>query len=471
MAFISSEFVIFLFIIVCFLFFIRNVNAQNIILLIASYIFYARCDWKFLFLIIIETLIIYFLSIRISRTQIYKTKKLLLVLGIIILLLILGFFKYYNFFIESVLSLFYTSRVDALNILLPLGISFYTFQGLSMLIDVYTGKIQAEKDFVKVALCIAFFPQITSGPIVQANRLLPQLHVTHHITYRNLEDGLQIIMYGLLKKKVIADRLALAVNAVYETPKAYSGVSLLFTVLTYSIQIYCDFSGYSDIVIGIGRILGFNLGQNFNLPYLAKNTSEFWRRWHISLSTWFRDYVYIPLGGSRNEKFRTYLNLFITMILSGLWHGAGWKYIFWGGMYGICNIIHKVYSDIRKKIFKCTENNSSIIVSFISTCVNFTVVSFLWIFFRANDFKAAWLIIYRIFTFAPGVTYIYTYTIIFGFMLLVIELITYYTNQGNDKYHILSTSKFVNKVFICIIICIILCFSYVGNNAFIYAQY
>ena len=471
MIFISLEFALFLLVVICLLYFVHSVDYQNIILFIASIYFYARSDWRFLFLVLFETLIVYLLALRIDQVEKMRSKKIYLVIGIAILLIILALYKYFNFFVGSICTLFNVSNTGMLEIILPLGISFYTFQGLSMLIDVYLGKVIAEKKFVNVSLCIAFFPQITSGPIVQAKNMLPQLQISHKITCSNLQEGLQIIMVGVLKKKVIADRLAIAVNAVYEAPIAYSGISLIFIILTYSIQIYCDFSGYSDIAIGIGRLLGFDLGRNFNLPYLSRNTSEFWRRWHISLSTWFKDYVYIPLGGSKKGNLRTYCNLFITMLLSGLWHGAGWQYILWGGMYGICNSLQKVNIDLKKKIHRQAVRNNSLLVRIVETFTNFIVVSLLWVFFRASSIENALLILKRIFTLAPGVTYIYTYTIIWGIILFVFEIYTYYKNNGNDRYYILKMDKFVNKVILLVIILFIICFSYIGNNTFIYAQY
>lgn len=472
MLFLSIEFVIFFVILLCALCFVKQAKHQHILLVGASYFFYLWSDWRLLFLLVAETVAVYLVQIRIEKAQEKQHKKQFLTIGVIILLIVLGFFKYYNFFVESICSVFRLENSFTLNILLPLGISYYTFQGLSLMFDVYYGKIAAEKDFVKVALCIGFFPQITAGPIVKARDMLPQLEVAKKINWNNVAMGAEIFLMGIVKKKVIADRVGVQVDAVFSMPNVYSAGSLALAAVGYSIQLYCDFSGYSDLAIGIAKMLGFDLGKNFNLPYFSKNTSEFWRRWHISLSTWFRDYVYIPLGGSRKGKIRTCLNLIITMMLSGLWHGANWQFVFWGGTYGVSNSLYKIYDDFckpyRKKWSEIPGRRVRVVLSMI---LNFMLVTLIQISFRAESFSDVWLILKRIFTGAVGVQYYYAYTIIYGVLLMVYEGYKYVKNGGNDSYLNLKLEKFSGKLIFCVIVWLILCFAYVGSNAFIYAQF
>lgn len=472
MFFLSIEFLVFMILLLCTLSFIKKQKTQQLLLLAASYLFYLWNDWRMLLLLVTETAIVYFIEVKIAKEQSKGNKKLLLTVGVVALLSVLGFFKYYNFFVDSICAVFRIQNSFTLNIILPLGISYYTFQGLSLLFDVYYGKMEAEKDFVKVGLCIGFFPQITAGPIVKAKDMLLQLKETKKVNWDNIALGAQIFLMGIFKKKVIADRIGVQVDAVFGTPQVYSAGSLMLAAVGYSIQIYCDFSGYSDMAIGVARMLGFDLGKNFNLPYFAKNTSEFWRRWHISLSTWFRDYVYIPLGGNRKGKIRTYLNLMIIMVLSGLWHGAGWRFVLWGVIYGVINVFYKIYSDwckpYREKWAKFPGRSVRAILSII---LNFLLVTTIQIFFRAESITVAGIILKRIITCAEGVEYYYVYTIIYGILLMIFESWKYLKNNGNDTYMNLNLTKFGGKLVFCIIVWIILCFAYVGSNAFIYAQF
>ncbi len=468
MNFISVGFLIFFAVLLSLLYFVKDYRKQNAVLLVASYLFYAFGDVRFLVLLLGVSLLMWFLGRCIAKHLQTVVAKRCLVLGVVVDVLVLGVFKYFNFFAEgfsTLLGLEYT----ALHIILPLGISFYIFQSISYIADVYTGKTEAEPSVWNVLLYIGFFPQITSGPIVKAHDFLPQLKKERQITWESLSCGMQQFVLGLFKKMVIADRLGVAVNAVYATPEAYSGLSLLVTVLAYSLQIYYDFSGYSDMAIGVARVLGFDLGQNFNLPYLAKNPSDFWRRWHISLSSWFRDYVYIPLGGSRKGTFRTYLNLFITMLLSGLWHGASWAFVVWGAIHAFASVVHKWFVDLKKK--KGWGKKETKLGNLLCVVVNFCVVSILWIPFRTNDFGQSLLILQRIFTWSQGVNYVYVFTLIFAMLLLAVELIAVKWNQGNNIWKPLDLSKFWTKLVFCLFVLIIVCFAYIGDSAFIYAQF
>ena len=412
------------------------------------------------------SLLMWFLGLKISEGN---KPKLYLVVGIVVDVTVLGIFKYFNFFAESFFSLL-KMEYSALKILLPVGISFYLFQSISYLADVYKQKINAEKTPLNVLLYIGFFPQIVSGPIVKARDFIPQLHERHLIKSENVSIGFQKILIGIFKKKVIADRLAVCVNAVYAAPAAYSSFSILLAVITYSLQIYYDFSGYTDIAIGVARIIGFDLGENFNLPYLAKNPSEFWQRWHISLSSWFREYVYFPLGGNRKGKIRTYFNILITMLISGLWHGASWAFVVWGVLHAVASMVHKIFVDIKKKM-GFSKDSDSVVGKVISIIINFCFVTLLWVPFRTNDLGKAVYIIKRLFSFEKGITYVFDYSIIFIVLMLIVEVFALLKNNGDNPVKPLDLGKFRNKVIMVCLAIITFVFAYIGNTAFIYAQF
>lgn len=444
--------------------FIKQVRIQNVLLLFVNIMFYAFWDLRFFLLILFEIFIVYYYALKISVSK----KRKYVVIPTVLFVGVLCYFKYLDFFVTSFCNIFSMNNNLVINIILPLGISFYTFQALSYVYDVYYGKLLAEKDIIKIAVYISFFPQIISGPIVKAKDFLKQLDYAHKITKQNITDGLQIFLIGFIKKKVFADRIAICVDAVYAAPVAYHGVSVMLAVIAYAVQIYCDFSGYSDMAIGIAKMIGFDLGKNFDAPYLAKNPSEFWRRWHISLSTWFRDYLYIPLGGSHRGRSRTYLNLFITMVISGLWHGANWTFILWGVFHGIGSVLHKVVNDIMKtkgimikdiKLTKC-----------ISIILNNIFVVLLWVIFRADSMEHALCIIRSIFN-PTGIIYISPYVIVYTSIVIAAHIFCVVKNNGIGQYMILDVEKFYSKVIISILIFGALALMYVGNSAFIYAQF
>ena len=321
-------------------------SVKKILLLAASYIFYGYWDYRFCFLLLFLSASVFFCAKRLEKGKIYTF------IGIVLPLIILGFFKYFNFFTDSFLTVFNIKNSMSLNIILPVGISFYTFQSLSYIIDVKRKTIPAETNFIDLALYIAFFPQLVAGPIVKASEFLPQLKENRTITKSSVETGIQIFVFGLFKKVVLADNLAPFVDDAFSRTEIYSGFSILMAVIAYSFQIYFDFSGYSDMAIGCAKILGFDFSKNFNMPYISKNVSEFWKRWHISLSSWLQSYLYIPLGGNRKGTARTYINLLITMILGGLWHGANWTFIIWGLLHGTALCINKAF----RKIFRHSKD-------------------------------------------------------------------------------------------------------------------
>jgi len=350
MLFNSLEF-LFFFPTVVLLYFLTPYKYRWIILLIASYIFYMAWRAEYALLLVISTLIDYFCSLMMGRypEEEKQKRKPFLYLSLISNLGILFTFKYFNFFSASFTSLLkslgYDYAAPAFSLLLPMGISFYTFQTMSYTIDVYHSRLKPEKHLGVFALFVTFFPQLVAGPIERAGNLLEQLKVDHKFSYANVIAGLQLMAWGFFKKIVIADNLAIMVNNVYNNPTQYTGVSLILATVFFAFQIYCDFSAYSDIAIGSAQVMGFTLMQNFNRPYFSKTIGEFWNRWHISLFTWFRDYLYIPLGGNRVVKWRWYYNLFITFLVSGFWHGANWTFIVWGALHGF----YLVFANITAK--------------------------------------------------------------------------------------------------------------------------
>ena len=355
-----------------------------ILLFIASYYFYMSWNAKYVFLIFFTTFISYLAAILIEKYQ--HKKKLILSLSIIICIGILVFFKYLNFFFEIINEILNLINIQnnkiVLNILLPVGISFYTFQTLSYVIDVYRGNIKAEKHFGYYATFVSFFPQLVAGPIERPENLLPQLKKEKQFDYNNAILGLKIMAYGFFKKIVVADNLAFYVDKVYNNLPYYQGFSLLLAAIFFSIEIYCDFSGYSDIAKGSAYLLNIELMDNFKAPYFSTNIKEFWSKWHISLSSWFKDYIYIPLGGNRCSKIKHHSNLFITFLISGLWHGANITFVIWGGLNGLLQIFEDIFN--IKKI-----KNVYSPLWFIKVIITFTIMTLTWIFFRAQNINEA----------------------------------------------------------------------------------
>lgn len=376
----------------------KPLKYQNAILLIASYIFYGWWDWRFLSLIAFSTVVDYIIGIQLDNSTSQKDKKIFLLISLIVNLGLLGFFKYYNFFISSIEenlnALGFVFDTWTLNIILPVGISFYTFQTLSYSIDIYKGKIKHTNDFISFAVFVSFFPQLVAGPIERASHLLPQFLKKREFNFNVALTGVSLITYGLFKKIVIADRLSIYVNSIFADIENASTISLLLGILFFSFQIYADFSGYSLIARGISKLLGFDLMINFNKPYLAESISDFWRRWHISLSTFFRDYLYIPLGGNRVSLLRNYYNLLIVFVVSGLWHGANWTFVIWGALHGMYQVAYLQY----KKSLSPKKTDNKIRKGFNILTV-YIGVTFAWIFFRANSFNQAIQYISKIFEF------------------------------------------------------------------------
>jgi len=377
---------------------------QNRWLLLASYVFYGAWDWRFLGLILLSTVIDYRVGLGLAATSQPRRRQRLVTLSVVANLGILALFKYADFFATGLSQLLATVGLEiapgSLGLVLPVGISFYTFQTLSYTLDIYRRKLEPTRDFLDFALFVAFFPQLVAGPIERASRLLPQIVERRQITWQGTNSGAWLVMSGIFKKVVVADNLAAMVDLVYARPGAASGLEILLATYAFAWQIYCDFSGYSDVARGICRLLGFELMLNFNLPYLALNPPDFWRRWHISLSTWLRDYLYIPLGGNRGGSWRTYRNLALTMLLGGLWHGAAWTFLVWGAYQGALLIGHRLLRPMLARLAPSSiAGRHAWRALRVLGMFHLTVLG--WMIFRADSLAQLGTLIARLFT-APG---------------------------------------------------------------------
>lgn len=381
----------------------RNLQLQNFLIVVASYIFYGWWDWRFLFLIFFSSITDYIIGKCLQITEKEKYRKTLLWISIVTNIGFLGFFKYYNFFVDSFVTAFSffgkSISVNSLDIILPVGISFYTFQTLSYTIDVYKRKLEPAKDIISFLAFVSFFPQLVAGPIERATNLLPQFYKKRVFEYDKAIDGMRQMLWGLFKKVVIADNCAEYANAIFNNYTDFSGSTLVLGAIFFTFQIYCDFSGYSDMAIGMSRLFGFNLMKNFAFPYFSRDIAEFWRRWHISLSTWFRDYLYIPLGGSKGSLLKIVRNTFIIFLVSGFWHGANWTFIIWGFLNALYFLPLLLVKRNRRNLDIVAENRVlPTIKELLSMLTTFFLTVFAWIFFRAESVSQAFSYINRIFT-------------------------------------------------------------------------
>ena len=402
MFFNSFEYAVFL-PVVLFLYWTVLRRRQNALLLVASYVFYAAWDWRFLGLLALSTITDFYVGNKLGATGEASVRRRLVGLSLLVNLGILGFFKYFNFFADSFADLMgnfgLAPSTPTLQIILPVGISFYTFQTLAYTIDVYRRKKEPEHNLLDFAVYVAFFPQLVAGPIERAQRLLPQIKAPRtSLSYEQIRSGLYLILLGLVRKVVIADSMAPIVNEAFANADLAGAGTLLIGVIAFSLQIYGDFAGYSDIARGSSRLLGIELMENFNQPYLSRNITHFWRTWHISLSTWLRDYLYIPLGGNRKGTSKTYRNLMLTMLLGGLWHGAAWTFVVWGGLHGLYLIAHRQVRDITRKSPTDPFEWSDL----LPALATFSLVNLTWIFFRAETFTQAFNYLQGLLTLRPG---------------------------------------------------------------------
>ena len=470
---------LFFFPLVTSLYFITPYKWRWLLLLIASYIFYMYWRLEYIILILISTVIDYYSGYKMSQFPDKKGKRKFLILSLIANIGLLFFFKYFNFFSDTFRQLFnflnVPYNVPELDILLPVGISFYTFQTLTYTIDVYQDKIKPEKHFGLFALYVSFWPQLVAGPIERAGRLLPQFREKYDFDYNRIKGGLVRMLWGFFKKVVIADRLAIYVNAVYNSPDQHSGASILLATYFFAFQIYCDFSGYSDIAIGAAQVMGFDLMENFRSPYFSKSVAEFWRRWHISLSTWFRDYVYIPLGGNRSSTGRWYYNLMITFLISGLWHGANWTFVIWGMLHGIYLVFSLWSQKYLEKIEGATGwRKESPLNNYLRIFITFHLVLFGWIFFRANTLSEALILIRRIFNNFGSIETVFIpnqnilLSIVFIVFLLVHEQML--KEAALDEI-LLRQTTWARWTYYVSVTVLIFWFGVFTNNQFIYFQF
>lgn len=475
MPFTSFEFLIF-FPVVFLLYWIlcnKYKNLQNGFLVLASLFFYGWWNWRFLGLLSITALSTYFAGLWMAKEDSNDKKRRLISVAVIILNIgILFYYKYFNFFVQSFVDTFSLFgkelSVSTLKIILPVGISFYTFTALSYSIDVYQRKVKATNDIIAYLAYVMFFPSILSGPISRATKQLPQYFQKRNFDYNQIVNGCKSILWGGVMKLCVADRLGIYVDAVYNNIAQHNGTTLFFTSVLYTIQIYADFAGYSLMAIGCGKMLGIELQTNFIRPYFAKTVTEFWRRWHISLTTWFRDYIYFPLGGNRVKKARWMFNTIIVFVVSGIWHGAAYTFLIWGAMHGLCMIIERqIYGDSIKQI-----DNKITIPNIIRIFLTFNIVSFAWIFFRAASIDEAFMIIGKIFT-SHGNLFVDTVTLANGFLFVALLfskdfIDEFYPNKTllfNNKHLVIRWSSYIIAVLLVIL------FGVIDGGQFIYFQF
>jgi D-alanyl-lipoteichoic acid acyltransferase DltB (MBOAT superfamily) len=479
MLFNSFHFIVFFPLVIAF-YFILHDKWRWLMLLIASYYFYMCWKPEYATVLMGITLLDYFLAIQIDRSANPRLKKQMLILSLISNLGLLFIFKYFNFFNDNIrevlnkINIYYDSPVFSL--ILPIGLSFHTFQSLSYTIDVYYGKIKPTMHFGKYALFVSFFPQLVAGPIERATNLLPQFFVNHKFNSKNFTDGLKLLTWGFFKKLVIADRLALFSDSLFSPPIHHYGFAVIIGVIFFAIQIYCDFSGYTDIAIGTARIMGYHFTVNFNRPYFSASFSEFWRRWHISLSSWFRDYLYIPLGGNRAVKWRWYYNIIITFLVSGIWHGANWTFLIWGLLHGIFLIMAEITRNSRKIIYNKLKLDGTIFLKIIHVLIVFSFVCVAWIFFRAQTVNDAFQILKNVSNLS--LTQIGLYMLNgkweeFALSLIFIPFLFFvdFSFENYKKFHSLFAKEWLKWTFYIIIIFFTIFFGKMNAKEFIYFQF
>ena len=471
----SFEYLLFFPIVFLLYWFLFNKTAklQNLLLIISSLVFYGLWDVRFLVLLLITAFSTFYIGKLIDKENLSSRNRKSLLIGAIILNIgILFYYKYFNFFIDTVYSTIYIFNNNfigksTLNILLPVGISFYTFSALSYTIDVYMKKVRATSDLLAYLAYVTFFPSILSGPISRATQQLPQYFEKRTFDYNYAITAIKLILWGVFMKTCIADNVSIYVDSVYNNLEQHNGTTLYIAAILYSIQIYADFAGYSLIAIGSGKLLGINLQTNFIRPYFSKSVTEFWRKWHISLTTWFRDYIYFPLGGNRVSKLRWILNTMVVFILSGLWHGAAWTFIIWGTLHGLMMVIERlIYGNKLKNISdKLTFTN---VIRIITT---FNIVTFAWIFFRINSLSDALYIIKEIFS-NIGTPFIDISTLLVSFMGIIIMTMRDAVYEWNIPIHLLHNKNTIIRYTTCILlICYILLFGALSGGSFIYFQF
>ncbi|MFR9166649.1 MAG: MBOAT family O-acyltransferase [Dysgonomonas sp.] len=447
----------------------KHIHFRMVYVLLFSLFFYYKAGGLYFILLIFCCIANYLLSMVMSKSERKRERKFYLVFIIVLNLFILGYFKYTNFLIDNINMMFH-SNFALKDIILPIGISFFIFQAISYTVDLYRKEIEPAQSFLDFSFYLCFFPQLVAGPIVRAKHFLPQIRQNVHLSKESAGIALFMIMSGLIKKAIISDYISLNfVDRVFDSPLSYTSFENLMAVYGYALQIYCDFSGYSDMAIGIALLMGFSLPKNFGSPYKSSSLSEFWRRWHISLSTWLRDYLYIPMGGNRKGKVRTYVNLFLTMLIGGLWHGAAWKFVVWGGLHGLALAVERFF----KQFLKLPHNR---LVNIICILICFHFVAFCWIFFRAGTFADAGSVISKIteLKFDPSdwMTIIHSYKNVF--ILILIGFILHFLPQSwSDKTRaVFNKTPLIGKaVVIGMVFWLVYATASSGPQPFIYFQF
>lgn len=446
MMFNSIEFVLFFVVLLTIIYFIdkksNTSKVRNIVLLIASLLYYLLIDYKYFLLFICIILITYFIGLKV------RNNKKVITLGVTLLVLLLTFFKYNNFFISNVLN------NDFIRIIMPVGISFYIFKAISYMVDVYRGKYECERNFVKVALYLSLFTEVVSGPISRFNDLSKQFDNNTKLGVKYFTEGVQVFVIGLFKKIVVADNISVFVNEVYRAPRAYSSLTVLLCIVGYAVYIYMDFSGYSDMAIGCSKMLGYDIKKNFNCPYISKNITEFWKRWHISLSNWIMDYIYIPLGGNRKGKTRQYINLVLTMFIAGLWHGSSYMFAIWGFINGLALAI-------QKRFFKKD--------TILTIITNYVFILISWITFKASNINNFLDVLNQLW-FKTGISYISTWAL-FGIFVVILDIILSIKNNKEEYYPIQDLTTIKGLVIFFLIIGLTLGLGYTGANPFVYSSF
>ena len=478
MLFNSLDFAIFLPLVFVLYWFVTNksLKLQNFLIVVASYVFYGWWDWRFLFLVVFSTLVDYSIGVALSKQNNELKRKVLLWTSISVNLGFLGFFKYYNFFLDNFIDAFsffgMPINANSLNIILPVGISFYTFQTLSYTIDVYKRRLEPTKDFIAFTAFVSFFPQLVAGPIERATNLLPQFYKKRAFDSENAILGLRQIVWGLFKKMVIADNCAQYANDIFLHYDSYSSLTLVLGALYFTFQIYGDFSGYSDIAIGTSRLFGFSLMRNFAFPYFSRDIAEFWRRWHISLSTWFRDYLYIPLGGSRGGTWMKVRNTFIIFIVSGFWHGANWTFIVWGALNAVYFLPLLLAKKNRSNLGTVAEGKllpSLKELFYMGLTFGLTVIA--WVFFRSADVHSAFKYLSRISNFSFDIEQIGLERYAFELIPLVLIFVVVEWFGRNTEFPTSEGGKFSFLKTAALVAAIVLFGNYSDLNSFIYFQF
>lgn len=474
MIFNSVVFLIFLPLVFLFYWFVfvKNLKYQNLFILLSSYFFYGWWDYRFLSLIFLSTVVDYIIGLNIPKQDSEAKQKSLLLYSVLFNLSVLGFFKYYNFFVDSWIDMlssfgYETKSIWTLNIILPVGISFYTFQTMSYTIDIYRNKLEPTKDFISFASYVSFFPQLVAGPIERASNLLPQILKNREFKYEQGVQGLRLILWGMFKKVVIADSLAPMVNDIFSNYQDFGGGTLWLGAIYFAFQIYCDFSGYSDIAIGTSKLLGFELMSNFKFPYFSRNIGEFWRRWHISLSTWFRDYLYIPLGGSKEGKLKSIRNIFMIFLISGFWHGPNWTFVVWGLFHAVLFIPSFISKTNRKYTTSIIAENSLLPSpkEFYQIGTTFILVTIGWVFFRSETVRDSFEYLNLMF-----LKFEFSIELILG-LVYVIPFVFLEYQMRSDERILFRFNRFYRYTIYIVFTLLIIFWFYGSKSEFIYFQF